>query len=284
MKLIATLTTLPSRIAFIEPVLVSILSQSLPPDEVHLQVPAHSLKEDCTYKLPDFLFNHQKVRVVEQDTDYGPATKWLTPLDYLHGQEALLLIMDDDCHYPPNMVAQLYRQYEKNPVRVYCSTGGVLTGKEIRQYKVAEQPQKNALTVLTENQEMMPVDTVQGFSLVLFSVDLIPAALINQLKQVELAQLADDIVLSGMFEKADVQRMQIAPYQVPQPLEHAEINPIHGEGRLTNMSMKAFNWVQQELSVWGDYKFVENWKPSFADRFQMRLQAFVRRRFGIGFR
>ncbi len=279
MKLIATLTTLPSRIDFVEPVLISILNQSYPPDEVHLQIPTYCQKEEVNYKLPNFLSNYEQVIVVEQDKDYGPATKWLPALDYLRGDDVLLLIMDDDCHYTTEMVSKLYQHYQQDQTSIYCSTGGVLKGNEIRQYKVAEQAQKNALTVIKNNRHTISVDTVQGFSLVLFHISLIPESLVDELKQAEITHLADDIILSGLFEKAGIRRVQISPYQVPQPLDHAEINPIHGDGRLTSMTMKAFNWVQRELSIWENHRFIEDWEPSTFHKLERRLEALLRRSF-----
>lgn len=263
MKLIATLTTLPSRIAYLEPVLTSILNQSLPPDEIHLQLPKHCLKEKRGYELPDFLADYKQVKVYEHDQDYGPATKWLPALTQLQGQERLLLIMDDDCHYPSEMVANLHKYYQRDANKAYCSTGGVLQGKKIRQFIVNEELHNHALTILRNNREAKEVDTVQGFSLILFNPDLIPQTLIDFLKQAQLARLADDIVLSAVFEKSGINRIQIAPYQIPQPLDQAEINPIHGEGRLTEMSMQAFYWAQRELSVWKTYEFVTERKASF---------------------
>jgi hypothetical protein len=276
MKLIATLTTLPSRIAFLEPVLASILNQSHPPDEIHLQLPRHCVKEDSLYVLPDFLSSYPQIRVFEQEKDHGPATKWLPALDHLHGEEVLLLIMDDDCHYTSEMVAKLQAQYRKAPGQVYCSTGGVLKGKKIRQFTVREKPQPNALTVLTNNNYTIDVDTVQGFSLILFDPNVISRSLIDSLKEASLTNLADDIVLSAAFEKEGIKRKQIAPYQVPQPLDHAEINPIHGEGRLTRMSMKAFNWAQEHLAVWEEYQFIEDYQPTFIDRLKHRVAAIFR--------
>ena len=254
MKIIATLTTLPSRIAFIEPVLKSILDQSRPPDEVHLQLPKHGLKEDRGYQLPDFLARYPQVRVMECEKDHGPATKWLPPLNYLQGQPVLLLVMDDDCFYPPTMVEKLFSHYQEDEKRVYCSTGGRLKGRHIQAFQVDRFQHHGALTIITDNKKVLSVDTVQGFSLILFDVNLI-AAKGSLLTEHDLSGLADDILLSGLFEQSGIDRMQIAPYQVPVPLEQAEINPIHGGGQLTMMSMTTFMWVRQHLEVWKDHTF-----------------------------
>lgn len=274
MKLIATLTTLPSRIVYLEPVLRSMLDQSMPPDEIHLQLPKHCLKENCGYTLPDFIHNYPQVKVFEHEQDFGPSTKWLPALAHLQGEEAMLLIMDDDCHYTSAMVANLYGFFQKDRSQVYCSTGGVLQGQTIRQFNVHEELQNNALTVVRNNKSPIVVDTVQGFSLILFDPNLVPGKLIELLQGAALAQLADDIVLSAVFEKVGVKRVQIAPYQVPQPLDQAEINPIHGEGRLTKMSMSAFQWAQQTLSVWDAYEFEIDRKEPFLQRIKKPFSVF----------
>lgn len=254
MKLIATLTTLPSRIAFIEPVLTSILNQSHPPEEIHLQLPKHCEKEAKGYQLPDFIANYPQIKVFEHDTDYGPATNWLPALDFLQRQDVLLLIMDDDCFYPPVMVEQLMRHYRENTGRVYCSTGGLLKGNDIREFQVDRFRHSGALTIITDNKRPISVDTVQGFSLILFDINLIKESTLL-LTSHDLSGFADDILLSGLFERSLIERVQIAPYQVPVPLGQAEINPIHGDGKLTKMTMKTFVWVQQHLKVWADYSF-----------------------------
>ncbi|MDW3194869.1 MAG: glycosyltransferase [Cytophagales bacterium] len=274
MKLIATLTTMPSRIAYLEPVLLSILNQSMPPDEIHLQLPKHCLKEGCGYDLPDFIGKFSQVKVFEHDQDFGPATKWLPALAYLAGEEVMLLVMDDDCHYSTEMVANLYEFFQKDPHQVYCSTGGVLQGQKIRRFMVHEELQNNALTVIRNNKSPLAVDTVQGFSLILFNPNLVPKELIESLQNSALTQLADDIVLSAIFEKARINRIQIAPYQVPRPLDQAEINPIHGEGRLTFMSMNAFQWAQRALSVWETHEFDAEPKEPFIQSLKQRLAVF----------
>ncbi len=271
--IVATLTTLPSRIAYLEPVITSILNQTTPPDQIHLQLPKYSLKEDEAYVLPEFLNRNNKVKIHWLDKDYGPATKWLPALKQLQDDDVTLVIMDDDCFYTREMLQHLIAAYQEDPSRVYCSTGGVFQGRKINQFQVAEKPRKNALTILTNNEQEQAVQTVQGFSLIVFNPRLILGDLVDQLDGLNLSYLADDILLSALFERSKIARIQIAPYQVPKPLEQAEINPIHGNGNLSKMSLKTLNWVQSELKVWEEYTFsttpkvtrkkkVKNWLKS----------------------
>lgn len=274
--IIATLTTLPSRIAYLAPVINSMLGQSSPPDEIHLQLSRHCVKENCGYELPEFLKDYPQVKIFWHEQDYGPATKWLPTLNYLRNQEVTLLIMDDDCFYPRDMVANLLKAHKANPDKVYCSTGGAFMGKKINHLKVGPKPQKNMLTILIENTAPQRVDTVQGFSLVLFNPGIIETNLVDQLKKHNLNQLADDILLSALFEKSGIERIQIAPYQVPQPLEQAEINPIHGEARLVLMTLEALNWTQQHLGVWAEYDIATEPKDTLRSRLKRRIKGLLK--------
>ncbi len=275
MKIIATLTTLPSRIEFLEPVLESMLTQTRPPDEIHLQLPALCKKENIEYRLPDFIHSMDKIKIQNHPHDFGPATKWLPALRYLQGEEVLLLIMDDDCFYPETMVEQLLIHAESDSSKVYCSTGGILSGPLVQSFEVQPEPKENSLTIITENEKLISVDTVQGFSLILFNTQLIDFSLIQSLEHEEVLPLADDILLSSLFEILEVERIQVAPYQVPQPLDQAEINPIHGKGNLSRMSLNTFLWTQKRWNLWPDYTFKMK-KKSFPKKVRDKLKSMIK--------
>ena len=270
--IIATLTTLPSRIGFLEPVIDSMLAQSMPPDEIRLQLPRHSAKEDTAYQLPAFLESYPKVKVYWHEQDYGPATKWLPALLQLKGQDCTLVVMDDDCFYPKDMLSNLLDSQEADTLKAYCSTGGLMNGTKVNHLRVGPRPVKNTLTIITDNIDYQRVDTVQGFSLVVFDSKLVMGHALDLLAKSNLLGLADDILLSALFEANGIGRIQIAPYQIPQPLEQAEINPIHGDGRLANMSLKTLRWVQHHLNVWPQYEISTNPKESLSGRFKGKVK------------
>ena len=82
-KVIVTLTTIPSRFKFVRDTLVSLLNQTIKPDEIVLSLPMESVREPCNgdpYKITDQILNEFKnhgVTIWRTKKDYGPATKLL---------------------------------------------------------------------------------------------------------------------------------------------------------------------------------------------------------------
>lgn len=108
-----SLTTLPSRIALLEPTLDSLLAQSRRPDHFYVCVPHHSLRERAPYVLPGFLTANPRIEVI-RCRDYGPATKLLGCLDRIP-HPSCLVVVDDDLVYEPFVLERLYDAQRANP-------------------------------------------------------------------------------------------------------------------------------------------------------------------------
>ena len=76
MRVVVSMTTLPSRIGRIKPMVDSIARQSRTPDLWLLHAPLVCLKEDSAYDLPDWL----PMIVAQGGVDYGSATKLIPTL------------------------------------------------------------------------------------------------------------------------------------------------------------------------------------------------------------
>jgi len=102
------LTTLPSRIAKLGSTIESLLAQTLPPEAIFISLPRRSVRENCSYYLPEWLEPAPRgVHVLRPERDYGPATKLLGCLPRI-GRDACLIVVDDDMHYKPFLVERLY--------------------------------------------------------------------------------------------------------------------------------------------------------------------------------
>lgn len=115
-KVIATLTTIPSRMDNVHVTIESILNQTIKPDEIVLAVPTHSLREEKDYELSDEvkkLSDEGKITLLHCEEDYGPATKLLgvlkreIDLDYTEDREPILITFDDDKRYHNNAIHNL---------------------------------------------------------------------------------------------------------------------------------------------------------------------------------
>jgi hypothetical protein len=111
--IIVSLTTIPSRIGLIADTLKSLLTQTRPPKEIRLNLPAFSRRENRPYAVPDWLASLASVRIAPCE-DYGPATKLLPTLaDAAPGQA--ILVVDDDRIYPVSLIADLEKASAARP-------------------------------------------------------------------------------------------------------------------------------------------------------------------------
>lgn len=272
-KVIATFTTIPSRIKFVEPVIESLMCQTFVPHEIHIQIPRHSLKENCSYEIPAFFQKYDRVRVKERGLDFGSATKWVYPLeDFKTQEDSILIILDDDCQYHPNSIELLINRYRKNQDDCICFTGGKFpTNGVVDSFGKGVQPIDNTLTIIEKNQDDLLVDTIQGFSMFLVRPYLFNEFNFSGLNHNKIRLLSDDIVISGIMEFLKIRKIQVGPFLVPNILEQADINAIHGDGRLLKMTLIALKFVQQEYKVW-DHINVQN-----KSHFVPRIKGFIKK-------
>jgi len=107
-KTVISLTTIPSRMPYIEQTLKSLLRQDRVM-KIILNIPLYSDKEQCKYKIPHNIRRMEQkypwfcINRIEQD--YGPASK-LLPILKLTGIEKII-VCDDDVIYGPQLVRQL---------------------------------------------------------------------------------------------------------------------------------------------------------------------------------
>ena len=123
LPLVVGVTTLPSRIHSMRPMLDSLLAQTHPPDRVLLGLPHLSLREARPYEQPAWLADYAPMlHVVPCAQDWGPGTKLLACLEHLP-EPCVLVIADDDMYYRPFFLAQLYRyqSYDRHSSFSYCT-------------------------------------------------------------------------------------------------------------------------------------------------------------------
>ena len=120
---IVSLTTIPSRLPHIEDTLKSLLRQTRPPAEIRLYVPAFSARENRPYEVPERLRQLRSV-AVHACSDVGPATKFIPAVTSLPPDQ-LVLAVDDDRIYPPNLVADLEVAARARPDAAYGFSGWI---------------------------------------------------------------------------------------------------------------------------------------------------------------
>ena len=127
MKFVVSFTTSPERISKIKPMIDSILKQSTPPELFLLNIPEVFSRTNKNYIIPDFVKKSVTINVIKRD--YGPATKLVPTIKYLHEnnyslQETYIIYLDDDIEYRPDMISayNFILQLSRTP-KVICGGG-----------------------------------------------------------------------------------------------------------------------------------------------------------------
>ena len=188
-NVIISLTSSPSRLLQIEPVIQSLLRQDYEISRIELNLPQkYKNKED--YVIPERLSKYEKLHIYRQELDIGPATKIVpTLLRYLKEPDVYIVSLDDDHVYPKEIVSTLMKGlitygnhniYSIGGINMYVGAKCTLTSVNV--YKTA------------------PVDVLEGVFGVLYNPRLFQEDLEDYIKtviQCKECLTSDDITLSN---------------------------------------------------------------------------------------
>lgn len=117
-NVIATMTTIPSRIARIRPVVESVLNQTWPVERLELNVPYYCVRTGEYYVLPGWLLDTPRVSVFRTQ-DLGSMTKIApTLLRHKVRQDLYVWSVDDDMVYAPTELAALWEARRDGQFRI----------------------------------------------------------------------------------------------------------------------------------------------------------------------
>jgi hypothetical protein len=128
-RVIASLTTLPDRIANLEPTIRSLLEQTRPPDKIVVAIPKFSIRQKAPYIIPAYLERMPRVRVLRCDKDWGPATKFIPIIqeELAAGRgETLIMVVDDDRIYPRDALEIFLHYHKQMPNTALCFRGALI--------------------------------------------------------------------------------------------------------------------------------------------------------------
>jgi hypothetical protein len=184
--MIISLTTLPSRIPFIEPTITHLKKQGFP---VHLWIPKYvkRLGQEFDGKIPKF-FDGINYEVVE---DRGSISKLLCGLEIA---KDLLITADDDVMYPDNWAKNLIEFYEWLDEKGVCCYRG-------RIFRNKKKPTYGNSSLIRQSKVARQVDLVCGTWGALYHKDMFSNE-IFVLKH----HMVDDIVISCELQKNKVPR------------------------------------------------------------------------------
>lgn len=200
-KIVVSLTTSPSRLKLLEPVVQSILNQDYEVWKIEVNLPElYKNKEE--YEIPSFFSKYSKVEIHRTGRDIGPATKVIpTILRYLKDPEVYIISFDDDHRYPSKMVSTLLKGLVVfGPENVYTIGG-------INMYVAA----KNTLVGINVY-KTAPVDVVEGVFGVLYNPRLFQEDVkdyFDTVVQCKECLTSDDITISNYLASKKIKIIRL---------------------------------------------------------------------------
>jgi hypothetical protein len=123
-RVIVSMTASPERLAGMDRTVRTLLNQTCPPDEIHLNIPEVFRRTGERYSIPAWCASiDPRVRVFRVD-DVGPATKSVPTVDRVPADEdAVIVIADDDVLYLQESIETLLLAIREDPRAVYGFSG-----------------------------------------------------------------------------------------------------------------------------------------------------------------
>jgi hypothetical protein len=234
-RVVISLTTLPSRLERLRPVLNSLLDQDSPADDVVLALPAYSQRERRAYQIPDFIRKSRAVNVLQCGRDWGPATK-LIPVVQCEEPDTLVIAVDDDNVYPRDMVSTFLAWHAQYPDAALGYRGWALP-------RSLDWCQTQTLYATSIGQARN-VDVVTGTWGILVQPRFFDGALTDYGPYPRDAFFVDDIWFNGHLARRDVPRVVIPARFPPLPTRATWINGLcfeeNADGRRNNLVIRAF--------------------------------------------
>lgn len=152
MRVVVSLSTVPSRVRDLGRAVNNILDQTYAVDRVYVNLPLSSIRQGIAYPSPpSWMANHPRVHV-NRCEDRGPVTKLAPTLALETDPDTLIVTIDDDIVYRADRVACLVAASEKRPDAA-IGGAGFIVGDWWRLVGTVKRPSKDT-----------PVDVIEGYS------------------------------------------------------------------------------------------------------------------------
>jgi hypothetical protein len=182
--IIASLTTIPSRIDLLKPILDSVLNQTIPIDHIEINIPYTCLRTEEEYTIPEWMETMDKL-LIFRTTDYGAITKIAPTLLRHRGEPIGIWSIDDDIIYPPCLLQNLHKVFDPSKSTIICNLGTQIINRRKSYYS-------------TDQQVMM----LEGSNSVLYPTSCIVDDFESYVETTSLdsdSRKSDDVILSNYF-------------------------------------------------------------------------------------
>lgn len=258
-KIVVSLTTIPARLAHLEPTFRSILAQSRRADRILLYLPkVYRRKEFGSYEVPR-VPDGVEVRICE--FDYGPATKILPAVKEFAGTRTTIIYCDDDQIYDPGWIARLSASSRAYP-------NDCITDRGLRVGKLDARARKKDLGYRLSRLATLGlwnplkrfdagangiVEIAMGFGGVLVRPDFFPPSVFDI---PSILWTVDDIWLSGQMAVNGITIRQASATRLSANAEAAAMSAlldaeIEGKGR-NAANQACVDYLRKTYGIWPD--------------------------------
>lgn len=242
-KVIVSLTTVPSRIRWLKPTLISLLRQY--PDVIELNLAKLPLKQDVPWEIPSWLTALSAVQIFWLDQDYGPASKFIPSIERHAHEDCAICVVDDDMIYPQNLLSNLLQaQRAYHQPAVFCASG-----HKIWRDLDSSRPQPRYENRSKERTQVAIIQGCGGYLIQpnYFNLDQLKAILTlpgDSVKQ-------DDVWISGLLSQSNISK-----FRVKVGKRSGTINTLNAS--ITGARVPPFNFVLRYFKdAWQAEEFVD---------------------------
>jgi hypothetical protein len=214
---IISLTTSPKRISQIKPSIDRIMEQTILPDEIVLNLPHVFKRNGETFgDLPEFITTNPLIKI-NRCEDIGPATKILPTAKLYSDPETIIISIDDDILYTPNMIETYLKYSSMFPDVVVSSSSNYLRSAPPKNINESDLPENTYFS-----------EFLEGYSGVLYKkrfLDIIMRDLTDEyiFQLPKYCFQSDDFLLSNLLTKNGIPIFIINKSDVVEhPLEYGE--------------------------------------------------------------
>jgi hypothetical protein len=193
MRIVVSLTTIPSRVHHLQEIVTCLKKQTLQVNRIYINLPIWSERENRPYPTPS-LNDDSQVKVI-RCADHGPITKLYPILDEELDPETLIITVDDDIDYIPERIALLVK-WAKNYPDSAIGGSGFIIGNWWNFFGTICQP-KNS----------MRVDVLEGYSGCAYRRKFFKNDIIDYTGAPTEAFYHDDVWISGYLAARNIPRI-----------------------------------------------------------------------------
>lgn len=192
MKVVISLTTIPSRFDKLGHILKDLVEQTC--HEVWVNIPRRYTRfPEWDGHVPDYLWSiSPKVVLNTECEDFGPGTKFIAPARKLLPDD-LIIYVDDDTHYDTHLAKNLLKWHLTDTRSAWG-----LSGFKFEDYFKDHFPRQHGA----------PLDVLEGYGAVIVKAKWIQDAL-PEFKELLDVTWHDDMLLCNLLEKAGVTRKTV---------------------------------------------------------------------------